>query len=253
MRLESLDLQDSGDSDGKIVNCEGEDSLGLFLKSRPGNYPWYNNSVKEENNNRNSPAAGDPPSQKTHHTLKTPIPIKAEAIGPIPGVSGWGPNSTIPHQPHQLYSNSGNYAASGQVRNTDKLLVPPGTPCLLPPDVMALVAPPNPGGWREHGMGGNGIGPTGLPPLPPSSPTELHHHHDPHINPGPNGLLNTPTTQPPQPTSSASSAASPNSASIKTENIECVVCGDKSSGKHYGQFTCEGKTSFLVPFNYKLA
>lgn len=28
---------------------------------------------------------------------------------------------------------------------------------------------------------------------------------------------------------------------VKPQAIECVVCGDKSSGKHYGQFTCEGE------------
>ena len=40
---------------------------------------------------------------------------------------------------------------------------------------------------------------------------------------------------------------SPGETIIKDENgqeIGCVVCGDKSSGKHYGQFTCEGAPRF---------
>ncbi|GLH07381.1 Steroid receptor seven-up, isoforms B/C [Gryllus bimaculatus] len=33
----------------------------------------------------------------------------------------------------------------------------------------------------------------------------------------------------------------------KNQNIECIVCGDKSSGKHYGQFTCEAVQRGRVP------
>lgn len=52
-----------------------------------------------------------------------------------------------------------------------------------------------------------------------------------------------------EPTSSSSSKVDTQSERImemKTEegagqDILCVVCADKSSGKHYGQFTCEGK------------
>jgi hypothetical protein len=73
-------------------------------------------------------------------------------------------------------------------------------------------------GWRDPS--------NGISSMTPTSPND-------DMN-GSNGLSSLgQTTHPPQPTSSASSAASPNSAD-KGQNIECAVCQDKSSGKHYG-------------------
>ncbi|KAG7482303.1 COUP transcription factor 2-like [Solea senegalensis] len=89
---------------------------------------------------------------------------------------------------------------------------------------------------------------------PLSLPTELTGH----MNPAPSQDINQPAAQgalPPPNASGASSGAATNNNNNTTtssssssssmdkqqnQHIECIVCGDKSSGKHYGQFTCEG-------------
>ena len=65
---------------------------------------------------------------------------------------------------------------------------------------------------------------------------------DPEIH----STASTPT--PPMPGSTTRILDSDGGAVVKDENgqeISCVVCNDKSSGKHYGQYTCEGNVGLI--------
>lgn len=102
---------------------------------------------------------------------------------------------------------------------------------------MALVAqPPPPSAWRD---------PIGTH-IPVQTKEELTNLSGPSSGGGPisRDLVQQSTTPGSQANSSQSGGSQ---VDVKHQVIECVVCGDKSSGKHYGQFTCEGKliTFFL--------
>ncbi|KAK6644111.1 hypothetical protein RUM43_000378 [Polyplax serrata] len=111
---------------------------------------------------------------------------------------------------------------------------------------MALVAPP-PTAWREPGaMLGPSLGPLGPGPGPgPVTPTQAEDI----TALVPVGRELQQSTTPGSQANSTQSGGSNNGVD-KNQNIECVVCGDKSSGKHYGQFTCEGFRIFLGGASY---
>ncbi|XP_067425570.1 nuclear receptor subfamily 2 group F member 5-like [Emydura macquarii macquarii] len=93
---------------------------------------------------------------------------------------------------------------------------------------MAMVVNP----WQEEIPGG----PPGAQP-PPGLPCAPEPEGAPPPPGPPKSVLVVVAPGPPAPGAGEKGAAPP--------SVDCMVCGDKSSGKHYGQFTCEGCKSFF--------
>uniref|UniRef100_A0A1B0GNX4 Uncharacterized protein n=1 Tax=Phlebotomus papatasi TaxID=29031 RepID=A0A1B0GNX4_PHLPP len=103
---------------------------------------------------------------------------------------------------------------------------------------MALVAPPPPSVWRDPNLGSH---------IPVSTASEELTTLGPLVPTSKQELVQQSITPNSQANSSQSGGSSSQTVDVKpNQNIECVVCGDKSSGKHYGQFTCEASKINLV-------
>ncbi|KAJ6652430.1 hypothetical protein lerEdw1_011548 [Lerista edwardsae] len=60
---------------------------------------------------------------------------------------------------------------------------------------------------------------------------------------GPSGVLPPPAL--PAPGAPEPGGGGSGESKASSAAVDCLVCGDKASGKHYGQFTCEGCKSFF--------